>query len=233
MSRCRWRDLQAAPIGWRACRATKPPGAFLVLSCLVLSCLVPGAFLVSLGVIRCSELIAAAVLQNDDQFWSTIRFDLSAPIMTRFVARLVSCLVLSCLVLSCLVLSCLGSLAWHIYIYIYIYIYNSTWEAKAGDAILVDGRTWYNQDLLGQSSGAILAFEFRSKKEKNETVQAVGRRLQNSGALRAAGVPAQVLGLEGQVRAQPESFIGGVFRRIFLMKVWCSSRQAQANCIGS
>jgi hypothetical protein len=50
--------------------------------------------------------------------------------------------------------------------------WHSTWEAKAGDAILVDGRTWYNQDLLGQEgSGAILAFEFRSKKEKNESVQ--------------------------------------------------------------
>ena len=61
-------------------------------------------------------------------------------------------------------------------------------------------------------------------------MQAVGRRLQESGALHAAGVPAQVLGLEGQVRAQPEkSFIDGVF----LMKVWCLSRQAQANRVGS
>ena len=48
-------------------------------------------------------------------------------------------------------------------------------------------------------------------------MQAVGRRLQESGALHAAGVPAQVLGLEGQVRAQPEKrFIDGVFRSNFL-----------------
>ena len=63
-------------------------------------------------------------------------------------------------------------------------------------------------------------------------MQAVGRRLQESGALHAAGVPAQVLGLEGQVRAQPEkSFIDGVF--LMMMKVWCLSRQAQANRVGS
>ena len=47
----------------------------------------------------------------------------------------------------------------------------------------------YNEDpLLYGGGGAFLAFEYRSKKEKNEAMGAVGRRLQDNGELDTAGV---------------------------------------------
>lgn len=74
----------------------------------------------------------------------------------------------------------------------------SVWEAKAGDAMLVDGRTWYNDDSLGSGGGggAFLAFEYRSTKEKNEEMVELGLKLEASGALAEAGEMAlHLLGL--------------------------------------
>jgi hypothetical protein len=61
----------------------------------------------------------------------------------------------------------------------------SIWEARAGDAIIVDGRTRYNDDVLGQGAQVLVA-KFASKKEKNEEVRIAAMQLDSS-VVEAAG----------------------------------------------
>ena len=80
----------------------------------------------------------------------------------------------------------------------------SVWEACAGDAMLVDGRTRYSDDALGDG-GAFLVATFASKKQKNEAMRAAAVQLDDS-VLEAAGEDAAaVLG----VRRVGDGFGGG------------------------
>ena len=68
------------------------------------------------------------------------------------------------------------------------------WEARAGDAIVVDGRTRYSDSVLGDSAQLLVA-TFASKKEKNDEMAAAATRLDQR-VVEAAGEDAlAVLGV--------------------------------------
>ena len=80
----------------------------------------------------------------------------------------------------------------------------SVWEARAGDAMLVDGRSRYNDDALGDG-GAFMVATYASKKQKNEAMRAAAMLLDDN-VLQAAGEDAAaVLG----VRRRGDGFGGG------------------------
>ena len=68
------------------------------------------------------------------------------------------------------------------------------WEARAGDAIVVDGRTRYSDSVLGDGA-QILVAKFASKKEKNDAMRAAAMQLDQR-VVEAAGEDAfAVLGV--------------------------------------